>query len=513
MKTLTPSEPPSPPPRQRRRRDRRPRRRARRSRPRVDPLRVAASVLVATPTGRRRRFAVQAARRRDRPPSARAHGVAPAGFESVRAAARRRVWLAARPPRRRSPSAPARLRRASSTAASDAFRVRRAPASRRLRPASAALRDLRGARPAARRRRRGLRRVLRRRSRAGVPRLRRGAPSAGFFGRAAAGGAPASRARLRPPRSSRPRGAGAPASRPAPSVRPHRLAVAAPARRLRGGLRPASPRAAGGREPALAVAAASTAAAAASTGEPESSAVTGLRRRRRAGAGAGAAASASASASTAAAAATSGDSSTRARRAHPDRLDRHGLRRDALRRALLLAPPRPAPALALREVAQQLARQRRRLARHPRARAVDDLARLGGVRDRRRQQRRGQPAVLLARRVHEPARVARVRAAARVHEQAEQPLRLRPALDGVLLVHLARHVRAAPDPVVGLVAPADLLLRQRLQHDLHALALVLARPRLDEVQRAVERLGVARAPRSPAARAAAAARSCCGRPR
>ena len=180
--------------------------------------------------------------------------------------------------------------------------------------------------------------------------------------------------------------------------------------------------------------------------------------------------------------------------------------------ALLPAPPSLGLAAALREVAQQLAGERGRLARHPRAGAVDDLARLGRVRERGRQQRRGQPPVLLARRVHEPPRVARVGAAGRVDEQAEQPLGLRPALHGVLLVHVARHVRAAPDPVVGLVAPADLLLGQRLEHDLHALALVVARPRLDEVQRAVERLGVAPARRSPAAPSAAAAGSCCARP-
>ena len=189
------------------------------------------------------------------------------------------------------------------------------------------------------------------------------------------------------------------------------------------------------------------------------------------------------------------------------------LRRHALGHALLLAPPRAAPALALGEVAQQLARERRRLARHPRARAVDDLARLGGVRDRRREQRGAQPPVLLARRVHEPARVARVRAAARVHEQAEQPLRLRPALHGVLLVHLARHVRAAPDPVVGLVAPADLLLGERLEHDLDALALVVARPGLDEVERAVERLGVARRGDLLQRAQPQLRRSCCGRRR
>jgi hypothetical protein len=79
--------------------------------------------------------------------------------------------------------------------------------------------------------------------------------------------------------------------------------------------------------------------------------------------------------------------------------------------------------------------------------------------------------------VDEPARVAGVRAAAGVHEQPEQALGLRPALDGVLLVHVARHVGQVPDPLVGLVAAADPLLGERLQQHLDALAPLLARPR------------------------------------
>ena len=101
---------------------------------------------------------------------------------------------------------------------------------------------------------------------------------------------------------------------------------------------------------------------------------------------------------------------------------------------------------ALREVAQQLAGERRRLARHPHARAAQHLLGLRRVRQRGRQQRRRQPPVLLARRLHEPARVARVRRAGRVDEQPEQPLGLRPALHRVLLVHLAGVLGQAPEP-------------------------------------------------------------------
>ena len=142
----------------------------------------------------------------------------------------------------------------------------------------------------------------------------------------------------------------------------------------------------------------------------------------------------------------------------------------------LLAPAPRAAALALGEVAQQLARERAGLAGQARAGAAQDLLGLGRVRHRGGEQRGLQAAVLLARGVHEPARVARVRAAAGVHEQPEQALGLRPALDRVLLVDLARVLGQAPDPGVGLVAAADALLGQRLEHDLGALAALLARP-------------------------------------
>jgi BirA family biotin operon repressor/biotin-[acetyl-CoA-carboxylase] ligase len=132
---------------------------------------------------------------------------------------------------------------------------------------------------------------------------------------------------------------------------------------------------------------------------------------------------------------------------------------------------------ALGEVAQQLARERRRLARHPRARAAQDLLGLGRVRERGGEQRRGEAAVLLAGGVDQPARVARVRGAGGVDEQAEQPLGLRPALHRVLLVDLARVLGHPPDPGVGLVAAADPLVDHRLQHDLRALAALLARSR------------------------------------
>ena len=64
----------------------------------------------------------------------------------------------------------------------------------------------------------------------------------------------------------------------------------------------------------------------------------------------------------------------------------------------------------------------------------------------RRRAARRQPAVVLARGVHQPAGVARVRAARRVDEQAEQALGLRPALHRVLLVHLARVLGELPEP-------------------------------------------------------------------
>jgi hypothetical protein len=117
-----------------------------------------------------------------------------------------------------------------------------------------------------------------------------------------------------------------------------------------------------------------------------------------------------------------------------------------------------APALALGEVLEQLARQGARLAGHARAGAVDDVARLGRVRHRRGEQRGRQAAVLLARRRHEPAGVAPVRPAARVDEQPEQTLRLRPALHGVLLVQVLGVLGQPPDPVLRLVAAADALL-------------------------------------------------------
>ena len=158
------------------------------------------------------------------------------------------------------------------------------------------------------------------------------------------------------------------------------------------------------------------------------------------------------------------------------RLRRAGGRAPGGRCGRLLAPAPRAAALALGEVAQQLARQRARLAGQARARAAQDLLGLGRVRDRGGEQRGLQAAVLLARGVHEPARVARVRAAGGVHEQPEQALGLRPALDRVLLVDLARVLGQAPDPGVGLVAAADALLGQRLEQDLGALAALVARP-------------------------------------
>ena len=95
-----------------------------------------------------------------------------------------------------------------------------------------------------------------------------------------------------------------------------------------------------------------------------------------------------------------------------------------------LAPParrgaRPLPLGKLRSSSRASARG---LARHARARAAQHLLGLRRVRERGGQQRGRQAAVLLARRVDEPARVARVRAARGVDEQAEQPLGLRPAL-------------------------------------------------------------------------------------
>jgi hypothetical protein len=109
----------------------------------------------------------------------------------------------------------------------------------------------------------------------------------------------------------------------------------------------------------------------------------------------------------------------------------------------------------------------------------------------RGEERGREAAILLARRLHQPAGVARVRAPGRVDEQAKQPLGLRPALRRVLLVHLARVLREPPDPGRGLVAPADGALAQRLEQHLHALAPLVARPAADDVHGLVEGLGVA----------------------
>ena len=113
------------------------------------------------------------------------------------------------------------------------------------------------------------------------------------------------------------------------------------------------------------------------------------------------------------------------------------------------------------------------------------------MRERRGQQGGGQAAVLLARRVDQPAGVAGVGRAGGVDEQAEQALGLGPALHGVLLVDLAGVLRHPPDPGVGLVAAADPPLDQRPQHDLGGLAALLARPAADDVDGRVERVGVA----------------------
>ncbi|HEX2702744.1 MAG TPA: hypothetical protein VHM72_04860, partial [Solirubrobacteraceae bacterium] len=47
-----------------------------------------------------------------------------------------------------------------------------------------------------------------------------------------------------------------------------------------------------------------------------------------------------------------------------------------------------------------------------------------------------------------------------------------------------------PDPGVGLVATADPLVDHRLQHDLRALAALVTNPGADDVDRAVERIGI-----------------------
>ena len=87
-----------------------------------------------------------------------------------------------------------------------------------------------------------------------------------------------------------------------------------------------------------------------------------------------------------------------------------------------------------------------------------------------------EPPVLSARRVDQPAGVARVRAAGGVHQQPEQPLRLRPALHGVLLVHLTRVLGEPPQPRVGLVTATNRALGQRLKQYLDALAALIASP-------------------------------------
>ncbi|CAA9485218.1 MAG: hypothetical protein AVDCRST_MAG53-942 [uncultured Solirubrobacteraceae bacterium] len=112
------------------------------------------------------------------------------------------------------------------------------------------------------------------------------------------------------------------------------------------------------------------------------------------------------------------------------------------------------------------------------------------MRDGGSEDRGAEATVLLARGVHEAPRVARMGAAARVHEQAEQALGLRPALHRVLLVDVAGHVREIPDPLVGLVAAADAALGQALQKELDALATLVARPRRDDVDRLLEGLGI-----------------------
>jgi hypothetical protein len=111
--------------------------------------------------------------------------------------------------------------------------------------------------------------------------------------------------------------------------------------------------------------------------------------------------------------------------------------------------------------------------------------------DRGSQQRGAQPPILLAGSVHQPPGVARVRPTGRVDQQPQQPLGLGPTLDRVLLVHLARHVREIPDPVRRLVTAADAPLGQRLQQDLDALATLVADPQPHDVDRALERIGVA----------------------
>jgi len=82
--------------------------------------------------------------------------------------------------------------------------------------------------------------------------------------------------------------------------------------------------------------------------------------------------------------------------------------------------------------------------------------------------------------------------AARVHEQPEEPLGLRPALNRVLLVDLARVLRHPPDPVVGLVPATDAALGERLQHDLDAVAALVRAVQLPMISMPrSRRLGIA----------------------
>ena len=189
---------------------------------------------------------------------------------------------------------------------------------------------------------------------------------------------------------------------------------------------------------------------------------------------------------------------------------RRRVRRRSAVAAAPLAPAAPAAAApALGEVAQQLARQRARACAPCASGRRRAPAAASGVWARRRgQQRRRQAAVLLARGLHEPARVARVGRAGGVHEQPEQALGLRPALHGVLLVHLAAVLGQVPEPARGLVAAADLPLGQRLEQHLHALAALVARPAAHDLHRLVEGLRVAQV--ADLARARAGAAGSCG---
>ena len=104
--------------------------------------------------------------------------------------------------------------------------------------------------------------------------------------------------------------------------------------------------------------------------------------------------------------------------------------------------------------------------------------------------RRLQPAVLVARRVHQAAGVAPVGASRGVDQQAQQALGLGPALHRVLLVQVARVAGQSPDPGLSLVAAADAALGQSLQQHAGARAAVVARPGADRFDRVVEGLGV-----------------------